>query len=259
MIGDMRNPSSAALQIINDLEIKDPSEIDIILIAENRGATVVESLLTSSEGRLVRRGKRGRITVPVGEMNIGRKRFSIGHELGHFELHEHMVSFVACNKSDMTDWNGYKKRETEANIFSAELLMPAPLFEPRIIRKTPNIKLIQKIGSEFRTSLTATAVRYMQLTKEPCALVYSVAGVIEWFIRNERDFKFFLKKRGTPVDEDSFAFDAFGGKGDALDGHLVPATAWVDSNHSMYSRVEFKESTILLEYYNATLTLLWEP
>jgi len=256
---DTQNPSSAARRIIEKLEIKEPSEIKVTLIAENRGATVVESHLTSSEGRMVRRGRKGKITVPANERNVGRKRFSIGHELGHFELHPQLTNFVACSKSDMTDWKGYKKRETEANIFSAELLMPEPLFAPRIIRKTPNIKLIQKLAKEFRTSLTATAYRYIQLTREPCALIYSVNGKIDWFLKNEKDFRFFLKGRGTPVDEDSFAFDAFGGKGDAVDGSLVPATAWVDSDHSMYEDMELKESTIFLEYYNATITLLWEP
>ena len=256
---DTQNPSSAAKQIIEKLEIKDPSEIKVTLIAQNRGATVVESPLASSEGRMVRRGKKGKITVPVNEKNVGRKRFSIGHELGHFELHTHLTNFVACNKSDMTDWKGYKKRETEANIFSAELLMPEPLFAPRIIRKTPNMKLIEKLATEFRTSLTATVYRYIQLTSEPCALVYSVNGKIDWFSKNEKDFKFFLKRPGTPVDEESFAFDAFKGKGDALNGSLVPATAWVDSDHPMYEHMELKESTMFLEYYNATITLLWEP
>lgn len=259
MTPDSQNPSSAALQIIEKLEIKDPSEIKVTLIAEHRGATVVESYLTSSEGRMVRRGNKGKITVPTNETNVGRKRFSIGHELGHFELHPHLTNFVACTKSDMTDWKGYKKRETEANIFSAELLMPEPLFAPRIVRKTPNMKLIQKLANEFRTSLTATAFRYIQLTKEPCALIYSVNGKIDWFSKNKKDFKFFLKKPGTPVDEDSYTFDAFNGKGDNLNGSLVPATAWVDSEHPMYDDMEFKESTMFLEYYNATITLLWEP
>lgn len=253
------SPSAVALKIIEDLEIRDPSEIKVKLIAENRGATVVESLLTSSEGRLVRRGSRAKITVPLNEKNVGRKRFSIGHELGHFELHSYLTSFVACSKADMTDWKGYKGRETEANVFSAELLMPKALFEPRIIRKKPNMNLIERISEEFRTSLTATAYRYMQVTREPCALIYSVNGKIEWFIRNENDFKYYLKGRGEPVDEQSFAHDAFQGKGDVVDGDLVSASVWVGSDHPMYESIELIESTKFLKYYNATITLLWEP
>lgn len=251
------DPAKAAQDIIRQLDIRKPSEIQVELIAERRGATVIESDLTSSEGRLVRRGKRGKITVPFNETNIGRKRFSIGHELGHFELHSHLMSYVSCSKEDMADFHGYKKREKEANEFSAELLMPIALFSPLVIRKKPNMKLIQALADEFNTSITATACRYMRVTKEPCALVYSVNGKVEWFFKNE--FPFFLKQKGDPLDEDSFAYDAFKGKGDIPAGSLVSASAWLKDGDSRFGRIEVLESTLFLEYYNAAITLLWQP
>ena len=251
------DPAKAAQEIIHRLNIKKPSEIRVDLIAEMRGATVVESTLTSSEGRLVRRGDKGIITVPSNETNIGRKRFSIGHELGHFELHASLANFIACSKEDMADFSGHIKREQEANLFSAELLMPASLFKPKIILKKPNMKLISAVADEFNTSITATACRYMQATKEPCALIYCVDGKVRWSSR--REFPFFLKKKGAPLDEDSFAFDAFKGKGDNPTGSLVPGTAWIDSYSSRFDDLEFLESTLFLEFYNATITLLWQP
>lgn len=251
------DPARAAQDIIYQLNIRKPSEIKVELIAEVRGATVVESALTASEGRLVRRGKRGKITVPSGETNVGRKRFSIGHELGHFELHSHLISYVDCTKEDMADFHGYKKREKEANEFSAELLMPRALFSPLVIRKKPNMNLIQDLSDEFNTSITATACRYIQITKEPCALVYSVNGKVEWFVRNE--FPFFLKGKGDPLDEYSFAYDAFNGKGDNPFGSKVSASSWVINSDSKFDDMEILESTLFLEYYNAAITLLWQP
>ena len=251
------NPVKAAQDIIHKLNIRNPSEIIVDLIAEMRGATVVESTLTSSEGRLVRRGNKGTITVPSNEGNIGRKRFSIGHELGHFELHAHLANFIACSKEDMADFTGHIKREQEANLFSAELLMPTSLFWPRVILKKPNMKLISGIANEFNTSITATSCRYMQVTKEPCALIYCVNGRVQWSMRS--DFPFFLKKKGDPLDEDSFAYDVFKGKGDHPTGSLVPGTAWINSNSSRFDDLEFLESTLFLEFYNATITLLWQP
>lgn len=251
------DPAKAAQEIIHKLNIKNPSEIRVDLIAEMRGATVVESTLTSSEGRLVRRGDKGTITVPSNETNIGRKRFSIGHELGHFELHTHIANFIACSKDDMADFSGHIKREQEANLFSAELLMPTSLFEPRIILKKPNMKLISTVANEFNTSITATACRYMQVTREPCALIYCVDEKVRWSTKS--DFPFFLKKKGDLLDEDSFAFDAFKGKGDNFTGSLVPGTAWMHSYSSKFDDLEFLESTLFLEFYNATITLLWQP
>ncbi|MGD9950459.1 MAG: ImmA/IrrE family metallo-endopeptidase [Desulfobulbus sp.] len=251
------DPVKAAQDIIRQLNIRKPKEIVVELIAETRGATVVESVLTSAEGRLVRRGKRGKITVPSNEKNVGRKRFSIGHELGHFELHSHLTSYVACNKVDMADFYGYKKREKEANEFSAELLMPSTLFSPLVIKKKPNMKLIQDLSDKFNTSITATACRYIKITNEPCALVYSVNGQVEWFIKN--DFPFFLKKKGDFIDEYSFAYDAFNGNGDNPSGAKVSASSWAISDDSRLDNIEIMESTLFLEYYNATITLLWQP
>ena len=135
-ISNIVNPEKAAEDIIKFLDIRKPSEIVVELIAEQRGATVVAGYLGASEGRLVRRGKRGKITVPFNETNVGRRRFSIGHELGHFELHSKLAKYIDCSKEDMTDFYGYKNRETEANLFSAGLLMPRELFVPRIFKKS---------------------------------------------------------------------------------------------------------------------------
>lgn len=250
------NPAKKAADIIKHLRIKYPEEIIVELIAELRGATVVEEFMSSAEGRLVCTGNRGKITVPLSERNEGRKRFSIAHELGHFELHADQEPILLCSKSDMSDWRGYKKKETEANEFASALLMPEELFTPRIILKKPTIKLIRNLASVFNTSLTATAVRYIQLTKEPCALIYSVDKKIKWYFKTERDFPYWMKKCGENVAEESFAYDAFDGKGGNEKGNLVEPLAWLNS--SSYSNVNLYESTIYLEYYNATLTLLWE-
>lgn len=61
------------------------------------------------------------------------------------------------------------------------------------------------------------------------------------------------------MDEDSFAYDAFNGKGDHPADSLVPVSAWMKSYSSRFDDVEFLESTLFLEFYNATLTLLWQP
>jgi Zn-dependent peptidase ImmA (M78 family) len=259
MMGDSIsiNPEKAAEDIIKALDIRKPSEIVVELIAEQRGATVVTGYLGASEGRLVRRGKRGKITVPFNVTNVGRRRFSIGHELGHFELHSKLAEYIDCSKEDMTDFNGYKKRETEANLFSAGLLMPKELFVPKIVRKKPNMKLMEELAGEFNTSLTATSCRYMQITKEPCALIYCVDGRIMWSKRNE--FPFSLKKKGDALDKDSFAYDAFKGKGDIPNGTLVSASAWVNSTEAWLDNIEIFESTKYLDFYNATITLLWQP
>lgn len=58
-----------------------------------------------------------------------RKRFTIGHELGHFLLHEsakfHVDYKFRLKISDDEFQKGDSTEEKEANLFAAELLMPA--------------------------------------------------------------------------------------------------------------------------------------
>ncbi len=257
-MADIVTPISTASKIIADLKIKNPREIRIELIAQSFGATVSCAPLRAAAGRLVRYGDFGIITVPNDFRNEGRKRFSIGHELGHFILHKGIVDFSLCSVTDMNDWKGIKIRETEANQFSGELLMPQDLFLQKTIKQKPNMKLIKQLASEFRTSLTATAIRFIHVTKEPCALIYCVNGKIEWTMKNDADFKYVIKKHGQEVDEESYAYEAFKGQGDFEEGNLIPASAWVQSKYLFETDLEFIESTCFLSSFNAVLSLLWE-
>jgi len=64
------------------------------------------------------------------EWGSRRKRFTIGHELGHFVMHQVGRRPIFCR--DSGENNGFEPTprtvpEVEANTFSAALLMPAPL------------------------------------------------------------------------------------------------------------------------------------
>ncbi len=251
-------PIEAASKIISDLSIKHPSEIKTELIAQHYGATVNYANMNAAAGRLVRLGDRAIITIPLNTNYDGRRRFSIGHELGHLILHQGLSGLFSCSSQDMMDWRGYKAHETQANQFSAELLMPYELFYPKIVRKIPNIQLVKLLAEEFRTSLTATAVRYIHVTKEPCALIYCVDSQIQWFMKNRDEFNYMIKDHKSLVDPDSMAYEAFVGNGDFPSGQSVPAEVWIKADRLYNRDLELIESTCYLESFNATLSLLWE-
>lgn len=66
----------------------------------------------------------------------GRKRFTIGHELGHWELHRTGQQSLFCRTASIDDKESAEATtrpaipvtEEEANAFAAALLMPAELF-----------------------------------------------------------------------------------------------------------------------------------
>jgi Zn-dependent peptidase ImmA (M78 family) len=74
-----------------------------------------------------------------------RRRFSIGHEIGHLLLGH------TCSK-DSSDY-----REKEADIFSNELLIPTKFIKSDFI-KTPNIETLAKL---YRVSAAAMTIKLM--------------------------------------------------------------------------------------------------
>jgi Zn-dependent peptidase ImmA (M78 family) len=246
------SPISTAKEILQGLQIRDASEIRIKDIAMERGAFVRERALEGSEGRLIRKGNLGIITVNSRIPEEGRKRFAIAHELGHFELHS-ASQLVFCTEQDMLFWNESKTEELQANEFAAEILMPEGIFREYVKAGPPNMDKIKEVAKEFRTTLTATALRYVQLSKEPCALVISEKGVIGWY-KKSPDFNFHVKVGGK-LSFDTYAFDFYDGVELPTRPQKVPASSWIAGEIDDDS--EIFEHSIALPRYNVVLSLLW--
>ncbi len=108
-----------------------------------------------------------------------RRRFTIGHELGHFLLPFHKPAkagqFV-CSSADMTRWpEGEQARairmEAEANQFSALILMPPPHLRKLIGSKDPDLKHVLSVHETFDVSKDAAARAYAQYHPQKVALV----------------------------------------------------------------------------------------
>ncbi len=245
-------PFLKAKEIIKSLRILNPSEIHIRDIAMERGAFVRERTLETSEGRLIRRGRLGIITVNKEIPERGRKRFAIAHELGHFELH-HESQLIICTEQDMFLWNESKSQEIEANDFAANILMPEDIFSDHIGSESPSIDVVAKLADEFRTTLTATALRYVQLSSVPCAVVVSKDNFVRWY-KKSNSFEFHVKV-GEKLSPNTYAFDFFDGIELPLKSEKVPASAWIAGN--IDEEADIMEHSVALNRYNVVLSLLW--
>jgi Zn-dependent peptidase ImmA (M78 family) len=241
-------PSLRAKDIINKLQIREPSEIQIIDIAMERGVYVRKGTLESSEARLVRCGDMAIITVNNSIPEEGRIRFAIAHELGHYELHS-SSQLIFCTKADLFIWNESKTQETEANEFAACILMPDEIFL-RFLPKAPNLNIIMDLATKFQTTLTATALRYVTLSPEPCAVVITKDGIITWF-RKSSSFNFFIKvgeKLSPNIDEN----DEVRVPPQPI---MVPASTWLEGNFD--SGALIFEHSLPLKSYGIEISLLW--
>ena len=241
-----------ANSIIQSLQIRYPSEIDIKEISMERGAYVRERNIDGAEAWLVRKGNKAIITVNGRLQEQGRKRFAIAHELGHFELHSDS-QLVICSNEDMYIWNRSKAQEIEANEFALCILMPEVIFSRYIKNEAPNMAMVSELSSEFGTTLTATALRYAQLSPEPCAVVLSKNCILRWYKRSD-SFGFHLKV-GEKLSPNTYAFDSFEGSELPTKPRSVPAAAWIDGDIDPDG--EIIEHSVALRSYGVVLSLLW--
>jgi len=248
------NLSLAALRastIIQNLQIRYPSEIDIREISMERGAFVHEREIAGAEAWLVRKGDQAIITVSSRLHEQGRKNFAIAHELGHFELHNDS-QLVICSDEDMYVWNKLKDQEVEANEFASSILMPEEIFSRYVKKEIPNMDRVSELSGEFGTTLTATAIRYAQLSQEPCAVAVSSNSTLRWYKKS--DYFGFHLKVGEKLDQDTYAADFYKGKELPTRPRKVSANAWITGDIDPDS--EIIEHSVALRSYGVVLSLL---
>jgi hypothetical protein len=230
---------------------------NLFRVAPRLGLEVREATADGFDGALIRAREvpLGAIVIRKSIREAGRKSFTLAHEIGHFLLPGHDQAELACTKSDIGNWGDASQAiEREADEFAAELLMPSPLVQRIIGSAAPSLELIQKVAQRFQTSLSAAAWRYCDLAKEQCAIVWSREGRIDWSKRSET-FPFSLRK-GTPLQEGTFACKGFAGLPIPKQPQEVSATSW-ESARGLANDSKLWEQSKALPTYDSVISLLW--
>lgn len=244
----------AARREIQALRIEAIDEIDVVRIANYHRLFIEDGGVIGAEGRSVTEGSAGIIRVRPDITQLARRRFVIAHEIGHCLLHQ-TGSVRPCSEGDLFRYED-GNREAEANWFAAELLMPARLFR-RYCDTTPepSFTAIADAARACHTTLTATAIRFVQLTAEPCALVWSEAGKVKWVVKSP-DCPGWID-RDRPLNGYSHAADVFAGKPVPAGFQPVPQRAWFAGN--VGGGRDVMEETRSFTRLGAALSLVWLP
>ncbi len=188
--------------------VRKPEHIDLEAIACARGAHVVYRKLDGCAARLVAAGDCAVISVAMDD-NLGRRRFSLGHELAHWIQDANRTSFK-CSSTDIGPQNAEAKSiEADANSFASQLILPDYLVLPWVADRKPSLDLANAMGSDFQTSLTASALKLLQRAKVPTAITCHDQRKLKWS-RRSRDFStdFYILNE---LHQDTIAFEmAFG-------------------------------------------------
>jgi Zn-dependent peptidase ImmA (M78 family) len=221
----LRRPFERARKLAREMHWEcgadEPSKIDPFAIVGRRRLMLVFGKLDGATGQILRHGDRAVIRVSDQIVQLGRIRFTVAHESGHFLL-GHRIPEEADLSRGTPPFS--KHQEREADVFATEFLMPEAWVAP-LCMGAPTLEAVHRIAKLFRTSVVASAVRFVELTSKPCAVSYVEDGRVVW-ARCSRSFAGRISPQ-MKLGAGAAALECTSSVGPA--GRVVPSSAWFGS------------------------------
>ncbi|MEG6507905.1 ImmA/IrrE family metallo-endopeptidase [Methyloligella sp. 2.7D] len=192
---------------------------------------------------------------------LSRRRFTIGHELGHFLVPTHMPNEEGrflCSRRDMRlfsarESNRRARMEVEANRFSALLLMPPPYLR-RSIGKDPNIEEVFELSSQYLVSKEAMARSYAEYHPEHVAFVVVQHGRV-LRVYKPRKFPFITARREMPVPSGSIFHKVVSTGSAPSQVDSCYADTWIDVERGAPAPALYEQ--VCLQAKGFALIMLW--
>lgn len=191
----------------------------------------------------------------------GRKRFTVAHEFGHYLLHRHQRDEFACGAGDIEtsgEGKGSKDIEKEADEFAATLLMPLDDFRRQVKAEEMGFELLGQCADRYGVSLTAVALRWLEIAPTRAILVASVDDHMLWAKANEAAFKsgaYFATRKNTIEMPSAALANSRNCTGNGQ-SHRTRAQVWFAREPAS---MPITEMTMVAGNYGHTLTLLVMP
>ena len=205
----------------------------------------------------------GGIVIAPGQ-DPGRRRFSLAHELAHYHMptHKNVGAALYCADADLrVRGTDARRLEWEANDFATELLMPRRLFATDVGTRDASFRTVASLAGPdmYDVSLTAAAWRLTETTREPCALVVSTAGQVEWIVCSDA-WRYPLAERRRPLPAGSMAEAVSRGEAPSAAPETIDPVIWLtgaDGRSRAAPGIELLESTHAVPRMQQVLSLLW--
>jgi hypothetical protein len=243
--------SKTPQELLGELGIREPEDLDIDAIAEYCGATIKYQPLQGCEARIV--GYKNRAIITANAVSSrARQRFSAGHELGHWMRDRGLVAFQCEYKNLTRDWaSSLSNPETRANQFASDLLLPVSMFRPRSKGMHVTFESVRELAESFQMSLTATAIRFVEHGWLPSMLICNTDQGKAWFVADSA-----IRGKFWPLDrpgENTLA-QALRSRKLVSGPRDIRCDQWI--KHPMAYKYWIKEDSILLRD-GTVLSLLW--
>jgi len=238
------NGLTEAEQLLQELGITEPEEIDLEAIAYHVGAIIKRRPLDGCEARILGSDNKAIITVNSSSPKV-RQQFSIGHEIGHW--YSHRGRTLVCRADDIGGHHSNEAiLERQADKFASNLLLPNYIVHPYLNKfKKLNFDTIRKTAKSFRTSIPATAISLVERGSWPAVLVCNGQSGRKWFTRNTKIPNHFFPK--DELHYDSSAMDVlYGREPDQATPKKIGANKWFNCREA-YNQNIYEQSIQTIE------------
>lgn len=237
--------------------------VDPIAIAASRDIEVRAKPSTAEgvSGMLLRHGDAFGIFYATHIPSEGFQRFSVAHELGHYFLEGHIDHILPTDgvHESHAGFVSSDPYEMEADHFAAGLLMPGGPFKREMGRMKPGLGAVEHLADHCKTSLTATANRFAELTDDAVVVVISTGQLIDYCILSERMKtlpELTWLRRGSPIPKNTETARLNGdprrvASSDRAEAE-IDVTDWLGGRRS----ATVTEEVVGLGRYGKTLTVL---
>lgn len=251
-------PQAEATSLLEELGI---NQLPIIPkeICQRLNIHYSEDRLNDLDGTLILNPNTGKGVICVSSLiaEQGRRNFTVAHELGHWCMDSLDQNAFYCFRDDIESFKPTTRPiELRANEFAAEFLMPQFIYKPLVDARSPGWDQIKELAALSQTTLTATAIRVMDLTDEACCLIVSQAGRIAWF-RKSKEFRLYVQMDNRLLSPGTVAHAIFQGTIPSECFEDVKADNWV-SGRGVKPYTEILEWSLPLNPYGRVLTLLYD-
>lgn len=237
--------------------------VDPIAVAQSCEIEVRAKPITTQgvSGMLLRKGDAFGILYATHIDNLGFRRFSVAHELGHYYLPGHIDAVLSDSDvhESSAGFSSQDRYELEADHFAANLLMPRKYFEAAMASSGEGLHAIKSLAELCQTSLTATAIQFTRHSREAMAIVLSSGNRINYCfmsdaLREIPGLNWIRKSETVPRNTATFDFnhEARLSKANSIDDATSDLQDWFGGEFD----VAITEQVVGLGRYGKTLTVL---
>lgn len=138
------------------------------------------------------------------DVPIGRRRFTIAHEFGHYLMHRQLFpKGLECGE-DVVTYRSGEDYEKEADTFAANLLMPMLDCRRQLAATAaPTFAELAAQADRYKVSLISSILRWLEYTERRAMIVISRDDYVLWSRSSDRALKtgLYMRTKNAPPRE----------------------------------------------------------